>query len=316
MQLQTMHLIWADGYGGAERQMALWLEQNPSDHGICFYNNIHARYLGGKGLLMGIVKLLSMASRDRFSLNCWMYRAAVAGAMLKIASAGRIHVSFEIRHGLSGKIKYTRRIMVYAVGFLASSLRIPCTFNSKSSLVNHLRYGYPAAICAVRWNIARRPDIDLQRRTAFRRRMGIPQESYVISSIGRDVPEKNFENALLAFHDAACNHEICYLLVGSGCTKYAGLHTRVFALENVQEIDSVYSASDLIFIPSKVESLSNVLCEAIACGLPIATTLSGDAKLYVEASNYQKAEFGGFSREELTELLRRSLLRFRPQFHT
>ena len=302
-----LHCIWSDGNGGAEHQFKLRLVKCMNCRGIYLHDNKKSGVMSLFGILRKIVQIFSIFVSDKdIVVVCWMYRAALVGVMLRIATLGRMHVIFEIRHGLSGKVKFSRWVMVRLVGFLSSVFRIPCIFNSFFALENHVLYGYSRALSSVRWNSVRKPDIKRNNRNKFRKMLSIPEDSFVICSIGRNVPEKNLYTAVEAFRQARLPSKVIYLLVGSGCQCFNS-GGRIRAIEHISDIDVVYSSVDLVFIPSVVESLSNVLCEAISCGLPIAATRVGDSEVYAKNKNYSKIEFGGSSAKDLSVLLEQSV---------
>lgn len=260
----------------------------------------------------GVSDLFKWAwTADAPRLHCWMYRAAVAGALIRIATGGRAEVIFEIRHGLGGRIKLARRAMVVLVGLLSRLLRIRCTFNSHAAMANHLRFGYSKALCDVRWNLGRGLSRSFAAGAALRARLGIPAAAYVICSVGRDAPEKNFDAAVAAFKAINRDNQFVYLLAGSGCSRFNDPPT-VRGVEQLERIEEAYSTADLVFIPSCVESLSNVLCEAIDCGCNIASTRAGDAVAYARARGYKTIEFDDSSTQALKHLLERAVSRFAP----
>lgn len=310
MSASVLHLVWAGGTGGAERQMLLWLERHPEQNGYRFYGSEDRLLSGGNGLARGMIDLLRWGWRtSEPSLHCWMYRAAVAGAVLRVATLFRVDAVFEIRHGLGGEIKLGRRLIVVLVGILARLLRIRCTFNSHAAMANHMRFGYPRKLSDVRWNLGRGLNRDSAAGDALRADLRIPADAYLVCSIGRYAPEKNFDAAVAAFKAAAVGSTSVYLLVGTGCSRFDA-PPAVRGIEHLECIADVYSMADLIFIPSIVESLSNVLCEAIDCRCDIASTTAGDAVAYARHKGYENIEFGCASRTALRQLLERAMARF------
>jgi len=133
---------------------------------------------------------------------------------------------------------------------------------------------------AVEINTGERP-VDA---AGWRRRLGIPARTPVLSVIGRLSPEKGQDIFIEACGVAAQkNCEFVGVLVGEGPwekelrvkTKALGLESRVRFAGHCQDVASVYAASDVIVIPSRSEGLPNVLLEAMAFGKPVIATGAG-----------------------------------------
>jgi glycosyltransferase involved in cell wall biosynthesis len=118
---------------------------------------------------------------------------------------------------------------------------------------------------------------DEERRFA-RRQVGVPDDRPVVLYAGRLVPEKGVDDVLAAWPGvvAAAGEEPSLLVAGGGAVedyraRAAGL-TRVRILGKVDGIRPLLHAASLVVLPSRSEGLSNVVLEAMACGVPVVGT--------------------------------------------
>jgi len=86
--------------------------------------------------------------------------------------------------------------------------------------------------------------------------------------------------------------ECVLLIVGDGQEKPSliaqceeqGIASTVRFLGRREDVRRFYDAADVVVLPSRREGLSNVMLEAMACGLPVVCTAVGGAVDWVEAS--------------------------------
>ncbi len=131
----------------------------------------------------------------------------------------------------------------------------------------------------------------------FRRRMGIPQDAFVVGHLGRLAEEKNLAflaRAVAGF--VAGNPRAHFLVVGSGPSEAvirevfaaAGLEGRlhVAGVLQKQELADALHAMDVFAFASLSETQGMVLTEAMAAGLPvIALDASGVRDVVVDGRN-------------------------------
>lgn len=100
---------------------------------------------------------------------------------------------------------------------------------------------------------------------------------HVIAAMGRLVPQKGFDLLLDAFSQIADRHPDWLLVImGSGVLKAEleaqavslNLQDRVSFPGEVADPFAAFRAADLFVLSSRFEGFANVLCEAMACGLP------------------------------------------------
>ncbi len=125
-----------------------------------------------------------------------------------------------------------------------------------------------------------RPGQDLE----LRRELGIAEDEFVIGSIGRLDPVKNFSGLIRAFvRFAAQTPKIRLIIVGDGPER-THLESLVKTIESkIQpvfigyrpDVERFYRLFDVFVLNSFAEGMSNTLLEALASGLPIVCTPVG-----------------------------------------
>ena len=129
---------------------------------------------------------------------------------------------------------------------------------------------------------------------AVRRKYGLPESAFAFISIGRNHPKKNFDTLVkaVAVLKERTDRDFILVLVGSGVkdlqptVQRLGLVDLVFLFDGIGkyppvmsvpevpsgELIALYKSADAFVFPSIVESLGNVLLEAMAAGLPVITS--------------------------------------------
>lgn len=126
-----------------------------------------------------------------------------------------------------------------------------------------------------------------------RRRMGIPEEAFVVGHLGRLAPEKNLAFLATAVADlAAGDPRSHFLVVGSGPSEEAmqavfseaGLGDRLHLAGTLQGqgLTDALHAMDLFAFASTSETQGMVLTEAMAAGLPVVALDAPGAREVVE----------------------------------
>ena len=124
-------------------------------------------------------------------------------------------------------------------------------------------------------------------RKELRQQLGIPDEAFLIVSIGELSKRKNQITILQALAKLE-DKNIHYILVGNGLmlqqlqqyTEENGISDRVHFLGYRTDIAQLYKISDVCCFPSIHEGLPVALMEAMACGTPIVCSkIRGNADL-------------------------------------
>lgn len=127
-------------------------------------------------------------------------------------------------------------------------------------------------------------DIQEEDRVAARRRLGIPDDTFMLVTVGRLSMEKGFDVLLDAFSRLEIGEKSVQLVfVGDGplrreleeYAKQIGIGDRVRFAGFVVDVDHYYAVADLFVMSSHTEGSPMALMEAMACGLPVVATAVG-----------------------------------------
>jgi len=135
-----------------------------------------------------------------------------------------------------------------------------------------------------------------------RARIGVPEESFVVGSVGRLSPQKAPLDLVTAFERVARQHpEAQLVLVGDGplrpdveaAVARAGLTDRVHLLGLRRDVPEILRAFDVFALSSRYEGLPRVFPQAMAAGLPIvATSVDGAVDAVTPGCNGWLVEVG------------------------
>lgn len=115
------------------------------------------------------------------------------------------------------------------------------------------------------------------KRAAFRKEIGVRDDTFVLLFVGRLSPEKNIKYAVDVFDCIVKKKKEAYFaIVGDGELREEissliislGLSSKVVLLGNRNDVDAVMCGSDCLILPSLFESFGIVLVEAQSCSLP------------------------------------------------
>jgi sugar transferase (PEP-CTERM/EpsH1 system associated) len=126
-------------------------------------------------------------------------------------------------------------------------------------------------------------------RLAARRSLALADDAFVVGSVGRLDPVKDYASLLRAFAILVRQQPASRLvLAGDGPERgrieahlaEASLGDRVLLLGERHDIPLVLAALDVFVLPSIAEGMSNVILEAMASGVPVvATSVGGNPEL-------------------------------------
>ena len=178
---------------------------------------------------------------------------------------------------------------LFATGRILSRLPDLVIFNSQAGLEYHRNAGYhapkmiviPNGIDSDRF----RPDAAARRR--IRSEWGIPNDVSVVGIVGRVEPMKDYGTFLDAAGIVASENTAHFVCIGDGVGEYrremekkaqaAGIDDRVHWVGVRSDMPAAYSALDVLVSASIGEGFSNVIGEAMACGVKCVVTDVGDS---------------------------------------
>jgi glycosyltransferase involved in cell wall biosynthesis len=153
-------------------------------------------------------------------------------------------------------------------------------------------------------------------RNKSREQIGLPQNAFVIGIVGRFVGLKRHEDLIHAFNSVAKSFPDAYLLiVGGGGEEEQKIVARVNSSPAKERIRITgfqndplpfYQAMDLLAVPSLHEGMSNVVLEAMSCGVPVlAHNVCGNAEVIAHDVDGIVADLGSI--EKLQRELQKAL---------
>jgi len=129
----------------------------------------------------------------------------------------------------------------------------------------------------------------LAEKKAIRQKLGLSADKFVIGSVGRLDPVKDYVSLVRAFWNSMEKCPNAHLiLVGNGpCWEeinnlkgILGLQDQISILGERDDVAGLLCAMDVFVLPSLFEGISNTILEAMAVGLPvIATRVGGNSEL-------------------------------------
>lgn len=146
-------------------------------------------------------------------------------------------------------------------------------------------------------------------KSAARAALGLPRDSFVIGSVGRLDPVKDYGTLIRAFAAVRGGGSVL-LIAGSGPCRddLERLAARLGADASVifpgerDDVPAVLGAMDVFVLPSIAEGMSNTILEAMASGLPVvATRVGGNPELVEDGITGTLFEPGDM--EDLARLL-------------
>ncbi len=303
------------GHAGAQRQLvalACGMERKRLDITVvCFYGGALLKGLEEKG-----VRVLCIGKKHRWDMVGFLWRTIrtlralrpqvlytflnesnLLGALFK-PCLGSTRLVWGLRdsqtdaplYGVLGRLVFQLTTKLSAVPDLLIA-------NSHSGAAYYTALGYPAAKMRVVPNgidVTRfRRDDDAGR--AVRSALGIPEGTKLLGLVGRLSPMKDHLTALQAL--ARTPSHVHLLIVGQGDNGYSNtvreevsklkLTARVHWSPPREDIAAVFSALDALVSSSAYgEGFSNVIGEAMACGVPCVATDVGDSALLVGESRF------------------------------
>lgn len=140
------------------------------------------------------------------------------------------------------------------------------------------------------------------RKHNIRKKLQIPDSSYVFGSLGRYHPQKGFDILIEAFKKA--NLSDCYLILAgrhsSNYLKYSNKFIKI--LDHQDELDEFFNTLNCFVMPSRWEGFGLVLIEAMQFNLPIISSITEGNEEWI--FNFPVSTFDINDSESLVKLLK------------
>lgn len=230
-------------------------------------------------------------------VQTWLYHADFMGflaARLARRPGRTVPVAWNIRCA-DMDLSHYRLATRFTVRLLALLSRLPQAIvtNSRAAVEHHRKLGYAGDFTVIPngFDTARFAP-DAAARARLRAEWGMTVDQPLIGFVGRLDAMKDLPLLCRALSLAAVRQEdvravFCGQWLGPNdgaaqrLLRRHGLEGRVRLLGPRDDVPAVLSALDCLVLSSRSEGFPNVLGEAMACGVPCATTDAGDAALIV-----------------------------------
>lgn len=316
--LRVLHVITGLGTGGAEMMLLKLVSEQPPggiEHAVVSLDRDGTlaprfRKAGVEVTSLDVhpsrpnpLAVLALRRKVRefgaHTVQGWMYHGNFAALIAAAGIRSSLPVAWNIRqtlYDLANEKWLTARLIRMGAAFSRSPVAI--VYNSETSAVQHEALGYSAAQRLVIPNgfdtRAFAPDPAI--RAATRLELGLRDSDLVIGLVGRFHPMKDHAGFVTAAATLAnALPDARFLIVGRGVTRpeagvlgaidNAGISGRTLVLEERADMVAVFNALDVACSSSAWgEGFSNVLGEAMACGVPCVATDVGDAREIIGAT--------------------------------
>lgn len=313
--MRVVHIITSLDAGGAQ-QMLSRIVTNANDTGINEVEQIVVSLMsGGKyasslkesnievhclGLqrrhhsLKTLVRLSKiLRSKEPDVVMTWLYHADLMGtvaALLAGISVRRVIWNLRCSNIDFARYARTTRVIVTALSWM-SFLPGAVVVNSDNGRTHHLSLGYQPR----KWiYLPNGLDISFWRpnwadRVNIRREFGLNEQNLLVGMVARVDPQKDHSTFLAAAEDVANTQEnVRFLLVGDGAEELKlprSLVDKVIVLGYRHDVEKLMRAMDIHVLSSAFgEGFPNVICEAMASGVPCVVTDVGQAAKIVEGT--------------------------------
>jgi glycosyltransferase involved in cell wall biosynthesis len=264
------------------------LEAKFRDEGINVYS---VNMDGAFSILPGFYRLLILLKSLKPNvIHTWMYHADFFGGLaakiigIKYVIWG-IH-NFNIEKGM---LKNSTRFIVFLCGIFSWMIPTKIITCSKAAINPHKKFLYNTRKFVVIPN-----GIDINKfkiskdaKSNFIKSNSLNSNIKIIGLIGRFDPQKNLQGFIrLAEYVSSIRQDALFIIAGKGNDKKnkilsheikaAGLEDKILLLGQVNEIQELIAALDILVLTSHGEAFPLVLLEALACGVKCFSTNVGD----------------------------------------
>jgi glycosyltransferase involved in cell wall biosynthesis len=248
---------------------------------------------GGLPSLQVIWKLVSIFRKTKPDLvQGWMYHANLAAQFANVLSLNFAPVIWNIRHSLNSfDDERPGTVAVIKASIPLSRFTRKIIYNSRISIVQHRKLGYPEAKGIIIPNgfdpELFKPSIDS--RNSVRAELGLASECILIGRFARFHDMKDYPNLLRAAAILLKERpDVHFLLIGrdlnlqnpviSELIQELGIGERIHLKDESRDIPYYTAALDIATTTSSHgEAFPNVIGEAMCCGVPCVVTDLGDS---------------------------------------
>jgi UDP-glucose:(heptosyl)LPS alpha-1,3-glucosyltransferase len=132
------------------------------------------------------------------------------------------------------------------------------------------------------------PDVRKEYRNGVRKMYGIDEKETLLLFISNDHKRKGLMKLLKAMHQSK-KRGIKVMVLGKDTNKpYAQwaeknfLGGKILFLGPKEDVERYYAAADIFVLPTRYDAFANVCLEAMACGLPVITTINNGASELIQ----------------------------------
>lgn len=306
--VKVLYLITELGIGGAQsalyRLVASLNREKFQPTVACFYNGncLYGKLIEEMGIpvidlstnqkkwrLDALWRLYLLIHREQPTLlHTWLYHANIAGRVIGRIAGVPIIISSERNIYLSNSIRTLLNRITSPL-----SDRIFCVSQSVANYVVEFIGVSRDKISVIPNGVDIKDFVGLPDPQTIRMHYGLPPNDFIVGSVGRLHPVKNFDLLIKVFKRL---HELYprahLMIIGDGplrknleslcCELGLSKNEHVFFLGDQTDIPALLSAMDLFVLPSKHEGMPNAVLEAMAAGLPVVTTSAGGTQEIIQ----------------------------------
>ena len=322
-----LHIISSLGRGGAERCVVELLRLGDrsqfSPSVVCIgsrdaYSDqierlgvpLHHLDIKTRGVICALKELHSLRKALLPSIvSTWLYHADLVGTLLWLASRRSFRLVWNVRRTIiDDEIEPLHRRVVRRLLSLLSWAPTLIIANSMRGVRSHTDFGYsPSEWCVIPNGVDTHIfQASMTLRETFRRVWKIQEDEILLLCVGRLSQVKGQDRALEAYRTLRrLGRKVRLLFVGRGISSWNVDHfpgiappvesEGVILIDEVSDLVGMYSAADILVLPSRAEGHPQVVTEALACELPVVSFDVGDVRSILDPC--------GATAESLTEFI-------------